>query len=92
MGKYPLTYQEYEEKVINLLLEPYDETKRNIMISRLKKLLTKDPDFIKGLYADTCFRYDRPDLYGNCEDIFEDYHLESIPVHTLDMLLGGNFE
>ena len=92
MSKYPMEYKEYEERVITLLLEPYDENKTEIMKGRVNKLLKDDPNFIKGLYEDTCFRYDRADLYGDCKDIFEDYHLQSIPVNTLDMLIGGNFE
>ncbi|MBR4447202.1 MAG: hypothetical protein IKS50_02065 [Methanobrevibacter sp.] len=87
-----MTYEEYEKRVIGLLLEPYDETKRKVMSDRLESLLKDDPDFIRVLYADTCFMYDRPDLYGNCDDIFDDSHLESIPVNTLDMLIGGGFD
>ena len=90
--KYPLTYKEYEKKVIELFLSSYPEDKQEIMVNRLDKLLEDDPKFIDGLYGETCFRYDRQDLYGKtCKKVFEDDLLESIPVNTLHMILGGNF-
>lgn len=92
MSKYPLTYDEYEKKVIDLFLQTYPEDKRVIVESRLDKLLDVEPEFIEGLYEDSCFRYDNPKLYGdNCKKVFEDYLLESIPVNTLHSILGGSF-
>lgn len=92
MGKYPMTYEEYEKRVISLFLKVYPEDKQEIMVDRLNKLLREDPKFIDGLYGETCFRYDRQDLYGEtCKKVFEDQLLESIPVNTLHMVLGGNF-
>ena len=91
--KYPLTYEEYEKRVIELFLAAYPDELQETMTDRLDKLLEEDPKFIDGLYGESCFRYDRQDLYGEtCKKIFEDYLLESIPVNTLHMVLGGGFE
>ena len=91
--KYPMTYEEYEKRVIELFLERFDEKDREKALKRVKELLEADPNFISGLYGDTCFRYDRPDIYGeNCKRAFDDYLLNSIPVNTLDMFLGGELD
>lgn len=88
--KYPMTYEEYEKRVIELFLGRYPNELQETMVDRLDKLLSEDPKFIDGLYGETCFRYDRQDLYGEtCKKVFEDYLLESIPVNTLHMTLGG---
>lgn len=93
MKEYPIAYEEYEKRVIELFLKVYPDDKRKIMISRLSNFLKKDPNFIKELYVDDCFVFDNPQLYGdNCKNAFDDYHLESVAVNTLYMLLGGNFE
>lgn len=62
--KYPMTYEEYKKRAIDLFLSSYPEDKQEMMVGRLDKLLTDDKDFIDGLYGETCFRYDRQDLYG----------------------------
>ena len=90
---YPMTYKEYEERVIELFLRTYPEDKQEIMVERLDKLFEKDPKFLDGLYGQTCFYYDHPDLYDETVlKMFDDYHLEAVPVHNLHMVLGGNFE
>ena len=62
-------------------------------MDRLNELLENEPDFIKGLYSETCFRYDSQDIYGDtCKKVFEDYLLEAIPVNTLNRMLGGELE
>ena len=91
MSKYPMDYEEYEKRVIELFVNPYP--KREIIIDRLEAALKEDPNLIKGMYAESCFRYDHPEIYGdNCKKVFGDYLLESIPVNTLHMLLGGGFD
>ena len=91
--KYPMTYEEYEKRVTELFLELYPKDKREVGLERLNSLLEAEPEFIEGLYADTCFRYDHPELYSEtCKKVFEDYLLESIPVNTLNMLLGGKID
>ena len=93
MSKYPMTYEEYEQRVIELFINTYPEDKQEIIVDRLDEALKNDPNLLKGLYGDSCFRYDNPQLYGeNVKNIFDDYSLESIPVNTLHQLLGGNFE
>lgn len=93
MKEYPMAYDEYEKRVIELFLKVYPNDKKKVMISRLNNFLKEDPNFIKTLYVDDCFVFDNPQLYGaNSKKTFEDYHLESVPVNTLHMLLGGNFD
>ena len=93
MGKYPMNYEEYEKRVIELFLDPYPKGKREVVTDRLECALKKDPNLIRGLYAESCFRYDHPEIYGkNCKKVFGDYLLESIPVNFLHMTLGGGFD
>ena len=90
MGKYPMTYEEYEKRVTELFLDLYPKDKQEVGKERLNDLLEAEPDFMEGLYAETCFRYDHPEIYSEtCKKVFGDYLLESIPVNTLNMLLGG---
>ena len=90
---YPMNYKEYEKRIMELLLETYPQEKREMLIDRLDKLLEEDPDFIKGLYGESCFRYDHPEIYGeNCKKVFGDYLLESIPIRNLKLLLGGKLD
>ena len=92
-NKYPMTYEEYEKRVIELFLELYPEDKQEIGIERINKLLESEPEFIEALYGDTCFRYDHPELYSEtCKKVFEDYKLKSVPVRNLDMMIGGNID
>jgi len=93
MNRYQMTYEEYEKRVIELFLDLYPEDKQEIGMERLNNLLESEPEFIEGLYACSCFCYDNPQLYGeNCKKAFDDYHLESVPVHTLNLLLGGELD
>ena len=93
MSEYPMTYEEYEKRVTELFLKLYPEDKQNVAKERLQQLLEKEPEFIEGLYAETCFRYDSPHIYGEtCKKVFGDYLLDSIPVNTLNLLLGGKIE
>lgn len=92
MAEYPMTYEEYEKRVMELLLEAYSEEEQEILISRLDALLEDGPNFIKEMYAESCFRYGRPDLYGkNSKKVLGDYLLRSIPVNTLEMIIGESF-
>lgn len=92
-NKYPMTYEEYEKRVIELFLELYPEDKQEVGKERLNRLLDAEPEFIEGLYGDACFCYDHPEIYGEtCKSVFGDYLLESVPVNTLNMLLGGKID
>ena len=91
--EYPMTYEEYEKKVIELYLDGISEDHKEKIKQRIDNLLKNDPTFLSGLYGDTCFLYDRPDIYGeNCKRAFEDEKLKDIPVRTLDMFLGGELD
>ena len=54
--KYPMTYEEYEKRVIELFLDLYPEDKQEIAIERINKLLESEPELIEALYVDKCFR------------------------------------
>ncbi len=91
--EYPMTYKEYEKRVIDLYIELYPKDKQEEGMERLNGLLNSDPEFIEGLYEDTCFRYDNHELYGDtCKQVFDDYLLRAIPVHNLNLLLGENLD
>ena len=85
-----MTYEEYEKRVTELFLDLYPKDKQEVGKERLNGLLEAEPDFMEGLYAETCFRYDHPEIYSEtCKKVFGDYLLKSVPVNTLNMLLGG---
>jgi hypothetical protein len=89
--KYPLTYEEYEKRLTGLFIGAYPLDKRELIAKRLDKFLSDDPYFIRGLYNDSCFDYDHPEIYGEVtKKTFTDEQLEAGPLQTLHMLLGGN--
>ena len=51
--KCPVTYEEYEKRVIELFLELYPEDKQEVGLERLNSLLEAGPEFIGGLYVDS---------------------------------------
>jgi len=76
---YPLSFEEFEEKVIELLLNEYGDTP-----TRREKLLDlvdalKNDDFFVTLYSDSCYREDK---YGNA---FSDEELINQPVRLIMM-------
>ena len=90
MSEYPMTFEEYEKRVTELFLKLYPKDQQDVGLTRLNKLKESEPNLMKELYADTCFYYDHPEIYSEtCKKVFEDYLLESIPVHNLNLLLGG---
>ena len=62
--KYPMTYEEYEKRVIELFLDLYSKDKQEIAKEIIDTALKEEPNLIKGLYGDTCFRYDHPEIYS----------------------------
>lgn len=88
--KYPMTYEEYEKRVIELFLEPgtYTATKEEKLEFIYDELLKNDPDFIRNLYRQDCHHYDCPEKYGvvNPENIFSDEVLSAIPVYNFELL------
>ena len=89
--KYPLTYEEYEKKVTELLLNNYKDEELETIITKLDEFLKVNPDFIKGLYNNDCFSYDHPEIFGdNTKKItFSESHIISTAVHNLKMILEG---
>ena len=86
--KYPMTYKEYEKRVIELFLETGNYATKEEKLEFLnEELLKNDPDFIKNLYKDDCFYYDHPERFGiAAKYVFEDTNLLGTPVSNLGML------
>ena len=82
--EYPMTFEEFDKRVRELLVEGYSQESKEDTLLGLEILLEEDPDFIKNLYSSACGYYDRPAL--NWETIFEDGALRARPVSTLRML------
>ena len=86
---YPMTYKEYEKRVVELFLECYEGETLELMRQRVEEELKEDPNSIHGFYGHDCFTYDHPEIYGeNCKKTFEDYHLRQTPVANLRLLIG----
>ena len=86
---YPMTYKEYEKRVVELFLECYYGETLELMKQRVEEELKEDPNYIHGFYGHDCFTYDHPEIYGeNCKKTFEDYHLRQTPVANLRLLIG----
>ena len=86
---YPMTYKEYEKRVVELFLECYEGETLELMKLRVEEELKEDPNYIHGFYGHDCFTYDHPEIYGeNCKKTFEDYHLRQTPVANLRLLIG----
>ena len=86
---YPMTYKEYEKRVVELFLECYEGETLELMKQRVEEELKEDPNYIHGFYGQDCFTYDHSEIYGeNCKKTFEDYHLRQTPVANLRLLIG----
>ena len=86
---YPMTYKEYEKRVIELFLEMYEGENLKIMEKRIADELENNPNYIHGFYGQDCFTYDHPEIFGdNCKKTFEDNFLRQTPVANLRMLIG----
>ena len=86
---YPMTYKEYEKRVVELFLECYEGEALELMKQRVEEELKEDPNYIHGFYGHDCFTYDHPEIYGEtCKKTFEDYHLRQTPVANLRLLIG----
>ena len=91
--KYPMTYKEYEKRVIELFLETGNYATKEEKLEFLnEELLKNDPDFIKNLYKDDCFYYDHPEMFGiAAKYVFEDTNLLGTPVSNLEMLFSVSY-
>ena len=68
---YPMTYKEYEKRVVELFLENYEGEALELMRQRVADVLSEEPNFIQSLYGYDCFDYDHPGIYGeNCKKTF----------------------
>ena len=89
-NNYPMTYKQFEERVVELFLAKYEGDELRHMKEVIEGELSESPNYMESLYGETCFVYDNPQLYGeNCTKAFEDYHLKSRAVHNLRWLLEG---
>lgn len=87
---YPMTYKEYEKRVVELFLEAYEGEILQHMIGVVEDELSNNPNYINGFYGHDCFTYDHPEIYGEtCKKCFEDNFLRQTPVANLRMLLDG---
>ena len=81
--EYPLSREEFEEKIISLLLEVYggSESKDNKLLDFVATIQDDDDnDYLDALYGDSCYREDK---YGNA---FTDEELIHQPVRLLYMI------
>ena len=86
---YPMSYKEYEKRVVELFLEGYDGKTLELMKDKLDEELENDPNYIHGFYGQDCFTYDHPEIFGEtCKKCFEDNFLRQTPVAQLRMLIG----
>ena len=70
--EYPLSYEEFEEKVLELLFEYHSDEFIEVLKERLAVLEKEDPNYMLGLYKNSCFIYDSPHIYGeSCKRSFE---------------------
>lgn len=70
--KYPLTLEEFEEIVLELLFKYYSNDFIEILKKRLAILEKENPNYMLGLYEHTCFIYDSPHIYGeSCKRAFD---------------------
>ena len=83
--KYPMSYEEYKTRVIELLFEGMSSEEKKETEGELKELLDEEPNMFKHLYGDACGCYDRDDEHP--EAYFEDFLLKSRAVSTILMSL-----
>ena len=89
-NNYPMTYKQFEERVVELFLAKYEGEELEHMKKVIEEELSESPNYMESFYGETCFVYDNPQLYGeNCKKAFENYHLRSRAVHNLRWLLEG---
>lgn len=84
--KYPMTYEEYEKRVIELFIESYPEEHHETIKNRVDALLEEDPYFIRFLYNQDCKYYDGK--ASNAKHAFDDGAL-SRAVYNLELWIGG---
>ena len=80
-SKYPMTYEEFEKRVIELFLDGADSHQE----LEFRKYFLKEEvgDLIEGGYKEACYRYDSSDFPSNQ---FSDEGLLRQPVRILEMI------
>lgn len=87
-NNYPMTYEEFEKRVIELFLEDYTDDVLEVMVKKVDDELSNTPNFLETLYGQSCFIYESPELYGDtCKKCFEDSFLRQTPVAQLRLYL-----
>ena len=87
-SKYPMTYKEYEKRVVELLLENYDGESLELMKIKIEEALSDKPTILEQEYGFDCFRYDHPEIFGeDTKKRFEDRYLKQTPVSNLRKVL-----
>ena len=85
---YPMTYKEYEKRVVELLLEDCKAEDVDFMMEKIEAELKDEPNFLQMSYGYDCFDYDHPEIYGDvCKKTFEDEFLRQTPVANLRKIL-----
>ena len=86
---YPLTKEEFYEKVEKLLIEQYPKENSDYVNEKLSDLWETESLFMESLYGFACFTYDNPSLYGeNCKKAFEDGYIKQNAVHQVKLMIG----
>ena len=87
-SRYPMTYEEYEKRVVELLLEDYEGESLELMKAKIDEELSDRPSILEQEYGFECFRYDHPEIFGeDTKKRFEDNYLKQTPVSTLRKIL-----
>ena len=88
-NEYPLSFEEFEEQVLELLFEYHSEEFIETLKKRLEDLKKRNPDYMQGLYNLSCFIYDNPHIYGESyKKAFDKKYLRSRAVHELREMVG----
>ena len=80
MSEYPMDYDEFIERVFELLLQEYGEGREEKLQEFIEDVKVYEKDYLKTLYADSCYREDR---WG---DAFSDEELIHQPIRLLLMI------
>lgn len=84
-----MTFEEFEEKVLELFFEYYSDEFVEKLKRQLEEIEKENPNYMKGLYKATCWRYDSPHLYGkSCKRAFEKDYLRHYPVYSIRTDVG----
>ena len=87
-SRYPMTYEEYEKRVVELLLEDYEGESLELMNAKIEEELSDRQSILEQEYGADCFRYDHPEIFGEeTKKRFEDNYLKQTPVSTLRKIL-----